>query len=114
MNLMTIGVSSTKDARRRVADALRGKHQSDYIWFASDDLLWNTLTPRRWQLLKLMAGRGPLAVREVARRAQRSTRAVQSDIHVLLDAGVVDSDPDGRVRFDYDAIHVDVDFVMRA
>lgn len=112
MSTVTIGVSSEKEVRRRTADALRGKRQGTYISFASEDLLWKTLTPKRWALLKLMAGQGALAIREVARRAQRDVRAVHSDIHVLLNAGVLDREEDGRVRFDYDAIHVD--FVLRA
>ena len=112
MDTVTIGVSSVRDARRRTAEALRGKRQGAYISFASEDLLWKTLTPKRWALLKLMAGQGALAIREVARRAQRDVRAVHSDIHVLLNAGVLDREADGRVRFDYDAIHVD--FVLRA
>jgi predicted transcriptional regulator len=112
VNTVTIGVSSVKEVRRRTAEALRGKRQGAYISFASEDLLWKTLTPKRWALLKLMAGQGALAIREVARRAQRDVRAVHSDIHVLLNAGVLDRETDGRVRFDYDAIHVD--FVLRA
>ena len=111
MDTVTIGVSSVRDARRRTAEALRGKRQGAYISFASEDLLWKTLTPKRWALLKLMAGKGALAIREVARRAQRDVRAVHSDVHVLLKAGVLDRETDGRVRFDYDAIHVD--FVLR-
>jgi hypothetical protein len=32
---------------------------------------------------------------------------VQSDVHTLLRAGVLDRENDGRVKFAYDAIHVD-------
>ena len=112
MNTVTIGVSSIKNAQRRTADALRGKRQGAYISFASEDLLWKTLTPKRWALLKIMAGQGALAIREVARRAGRDVRAVHSDIQTLLRSGILDRDDDGRVKFAYDAIHVD--FILRA
>jgi len=46
---------------------------------ASEDLLWKTLTPKRWALLKLMAGQGSMSIREIARRADRDVRAVHSD-----------------------------------
>jgi predicted transcriptional regulator len=59
-----------------------------------------------------MAGQGPLTIREVARRTGRDVRAVHSDVHALLKTGVLDRDPDGQVRFSYDAIHVN--FVLKA
>jgi len=112
VSTVTIGVSSTKDTQRRALEALRGKRQGAYISFASEDLLWKTLTPKRWALLKIMARQGALSIREVARRAGRDVRAVHSDIHVLLKYGVLDRENDGRVKFAYNAIHVD--FTLRA
>jgi predicted transcriptional regulator len=101
-----------KDAQRRTADALRGRRQGAYISFASEDLLWKTLTPKRWALLRIMAGQGALAIREVARRAGRDVRAVHSDIHLLLKNGLLDRENDGRVKFAYQTIHVN--FILRA
>jgi predicted transcriptional regulator len=82
------------------------------ISFASEDLLWKTLTPKRWALLKLMAGHGSMAIREIARRAERDVRAVHSDIHVLLRAGILEKAAEGGVAFPYDAIQVD--FLLKA
>jgi len=45
---------------------------------------------KRWELLKTMAGQGPLTIREVARRAARDVKAVHGDIRALLNAGVLD------------------------
>lgn len=112
MTTVTIGVSSLDDVRTRVAAAFRGKKQGARISFASEELLWKTLTPKRWALLKAMARHGAMAIREVARRTKRDVRAVHSDIHVLLKAGVLERGEDGRVVFPYEAIHVD--FLMRA
>jgi len=112
LSTVTIGVSSRKDVQRRTADALRGRRQGAYISFASEELLWKTVTPKRWALLKVMAGLDALAIREIARRAGRDVRAVHSDIQVLLKYGIVERDPGGGVKFQYDAIHVD--FTLRA
>jgi predicted transcriptional regulator len=112
MTTVTIGVSSVNDVRRRVAAAFQGTKQGARISFASEELLWKTLTPKRWALLKAMARQGAMAIREVARRTKRDVRAVHSDIHVLLKAGVLERGEDGRVVFPYEAIHVD--FLMRA
>jgi predicted transcriptional regulator len=112
MNTVTIGVASLVDTQRRASAAFRGKKQGARISFATEDLLWKTLTPKRWALLKLMAGHGSMAIREIARRAERDVRAVHSDIHVLLRAGILEKAADGGVVFPYDAIHVD--FLLKA
>jgi predicted transcriptional regulator len=111
VNTVTIGVSSTKDLEQRTAAAFRGKKQGARVSFASEDLLWKTLTPKRWVLLRTMAGQHPMAIREIARRVKRDVRAVHSDVHALLKAGVLDRTDEGRVVFPYDAIHVD--FLLR-
>jgi predicted transcriptional regulator len=53
-----------------------------------------------------------MAIREIARRVGRDVRAVHSDIHVLLRAGVLEKAAEGGVVFPYDAIHVD--FLLKA
>ena len=111
MNTVTIGVSSLQDAQKRTAAAFRGKKQGARISFATEELLWKTLTPKRWALLKTMTGKGALAIREIARRVDRDVRAVHSDVHALLKVGILKRDDDGRVVFPYDAIHVD--FLLR-
>jgi predicted transcriptional regulator len=112
MRTVTIGVASPETAKRRVRAAFSGKRQGEFISFASAELLWKVLTPKRWTLLRAMAQQGPLAIREIARRTGRDVRAVHSDVHALLQAGVIERIVDGRMLFGYDAIHVD--FVLRA
>jgi predicted transcriptional regulator len=112
MSTVTIGVASLSDTQRRASAAFRGKKQGARISFASEDLLWKTLTPKRWALLKLMAGQGSVAIREIARRAKRDVRAVHSDVHLLLRVGVLQKAENGGVEFPYDAIHVD--FLLKA
>jgi predicted transcriptional regulator len=52
-----------------------------------------------------------MAIREIARR-QRDVRAVHSDVHVLLQVGVLKKTEEGGILFPYDAIHVD--FLLKA
>lgn len=106
MRAVTLGVSSLEETMRRAEAALSGEPQGEFISFASVDLLWKVLTPRRWDLLKAMAGQGPMAIREAARRAGRDVKAVHGDVHALLSAGVLDRAEDGRIVFLYDAVRV--------
>jgi predicted transcriptional regulator len=106
MKTVAVGVSSIRDVQRLTAAAFRGQRQGAYISFASDEILWKTITPKRWSILKSMAGQAPMAIREIARRVDRDVRAVHSDVNVLLNAGLVERTDDGRVHLPYDAIHV--------
>ncbi|HUB97357.1 MAG TPA: transcriptional regulator [Stellaceae bacterium] len=112
MTTVTIGVASAKETKARLRRAFRGKEQGAFISFASAELLWKVLSPKRWAVLRAMAGAGPVAIREVARRVDRDVKAVHGDVHALLNAGVLDRAEGGKIIFPYDAVHVD--FVMRA
>ena len=107
MKTVTLSVASREDVTRRARAAFQGKKQGAHISFASVHLLWQTLTKKRWELLKVMTGQGAMTIREIARRNGRDVKAVHSDIHALLDAGVLDRSDDGRILFPYDAVHVD-------
>ena len=111
MNTVTLGVSSISEAKERLAAAFRDEPQGQRISFASVDLLWKTISPKRWDIIRTMTGQGPLAIREVARRLDRDVKAVHGDMLALINAGVIDRAENGVV-FPYDAVHVD--FMLKA
>lgn len=82
------------------------------IAFASPELLWQVLTAKRWELLKVMCGAGAMSIREAARRVGRDVKAVHGDVSALLDAGVLSRSPEGGVEFPFDAIKVE--FMLQA
>jgi predicted transcriptional regulator len=112
MKTVTLEVSSAEDVRRRVLEAFKGKKQRARISFATPELLWRVLTAKRWELLKVMAGQGPLTIREAARRLDRDVKAVHADVHALLNAGILDKAKSGGIELRFDAVHVD--FTLRA
>ena len=106
MNTVTLSVASREDVTRRALAAFEGEAKGAHISFASAELLWQTLTRKRWELLQAMTGQGAMSIREAARRVGRDVKAVHGDVHALLDAGVLDRTT-GGVVFPYDAVHVD-------
>ena len=65
------------------------------------------MTGKRWELIRSMAGAGPLTIRAAARRVGRDVK-VHGDIHALLNAGILHKTESGRIVFPFDAIRVDV------
>ena len=112
MNQVTLSVASREDVTRRALAAFEGRKQGAHITFASVELLWRTLTAKRWELLKAMTGQGPMSIREAARRVGRDVKAVHGDVRALLAAGVLDRTEDGRIVFPFDAVRID--FVLNA
>ena len=106
MNTVTLSVASREDVTRRALAAFEGEPQGAHITFASAELLWKTLTRKRWELLQAMTGEGAMSIRKVARRVGRDVKAVHADVKALVTAGVLDRTDEGVV-FPYDAVHVD-------
>ena len=112
MNTVTLSVETTQTVINRAMQAFNGKPQPAHISFASVDLLWKVLAPNRMAIIKVLTGCEPLALREIARRANRDIKAVHTDVQTLLIAGVLEKTDTGKIAFGFDAIHVD--FMLQA
>ena len=112
MNTVILDVRTLKDSLADFTKALTtGASSTPRISFETPELLWQTLTGKRWEILKTMTGCGTLSIREVARRVNRDVKAVHGDIHALLNAGLLKKSDTG-VIFPYNGIHVD--FMLQA
>ena len=112
MRTITLVISSRQSAGRRFLRAFEGERQGTFISFDSPALLFKVLTGKRWELRKLMTGAGPMAIRELARRSGRDVKVVHSDVHALLNTGILQKTEKGLIDFPYDALHVD--FTLKA
>ncbi|MFP3940756.1 MAG: DNA-binding protein [Thermoanaerobaculia bacterium] len=109
MKTVVLDVRSLEDT---LAEAARTMETGDLevhdrISFARPELLWKVLTAKRWELLKVLCGAGPVSIRESARRVGRDVKGVHRDVTALLEAGILRRVPDGRIEFPYDAVKVE-------
>lgn len=114
MKTVTLDVRTPADAMADFVQTWKtGKAQKTArISFATPELLWRVLTQKRWELLKVLCGAGPVSIREAARRAGRDVKAVHGDVTALLNAGVLDRAEDGRIVFPFEAVKVE--FLLQA
>jgi len=115
MNTLIIG---NRPAERRRSDIVRawksGKPEdAARLDFESLEGAWHLLSTKRWAILRTMAGQGPLAIREIARRVGRDVRAVHSDVRALHLSGVIDKTPEGQMILPYDTIRLDFEFATQ-
>lgn len=109
MKTLTLEVRTPADAMAAFTQSWKtGKPQkSARICFAKPELLWRVLTEKRWELLKVLCGAGPVSIREAARRMGRDVETVHGDVNALLNAGILDRTENGRVVFPFDAVKVE-------
>lgn len=114
MNTVVLEVRSLKETLAHAARAMNtGQAERDArISFATPELLWEVLSAKRWELLKVLRGAGPVSIREAARRVGRDVKAVHGDITALLEAGVLTRAANRRIEFPFDAVKVE--FLLRA
>jgi len=114
MKTVTLDVRTPVDSMADFARAWKTTkaQKTARISFATPELLWRVLTEKRWELLKVLCGAGPVSIREAARRAERDVKAVHGDVTALLNAGVLNKTEDGRIVFPYEAVKVE--FLLQA
>lgn len=52
MTTVKLSVASREDMTRRALSAFKGEQQGAHISFSSVELLWQTMTRKRWELLR--------------------------------------------------------------
>ncbi len=107
MKTVTVGISTLDQMQNRMAAAFKGESQGAFLSFASVELLWKTMTPRRWDIIRAMTGQPEMSLRSVSRILERDVKTVHGDIHALLDAGILERTENKKILFPYDSIHVD-------
>jgi predicted transcriptional regulator len=110
--IFTLVLSSREGTNRRFLRAFEGESQGTFISFESPALLFKVLTGKRWDLLNMMTGAGPMTIRQAARRLGRDVKAVHGDVHALMNTGMLQKTDNGRIEFPFDAVHVD--FTLKA
>ncbi|KKB13163.1 hypothetical protein VE25_03530 [Devosia geojensis] len=114
MNTLIIRLGTRDDVKARFVEAgeraARGEsvEATPSLNFASYDDMHRILAPSRLAIVKVLAGQGPLSIREVARRVSRDVQAVHRDVTMLINTGVIDRTEKG-VEFPYDRIHFEFD-----
>jgi predicted transcriptional regulator len=112
MRTVTLEVASREKLDRRFLRAFEGEAQGSFISFETPELLFKVISGKRWELLRIMTGAGPMTIREAARRMERDVKAVHGDVQALLQVGILDKTDKGQIIFPFDAVHVD--FLLRA
>lgn len=115
MKILTIRIETPEEVKDAVLAAVGGGNAEPDagLSFARYEDMHRVLSPKRLDIVRAMAGRGPLSIRQVARSVGRDFKGVHTDVTSLVNAGVIDRSDDG-IEFPYDSIHVAFDIPAAA
>jgi len=88
-------------------------YQGEVLNFETAGSFFGKLTERRWTLVHALQGKGPMSVRELARRVERDVRRVHDDVEVLAELGIFERTDSGGVVCPFDAVHIDMRLTAR-
>lgn len=74
-----------------------GKYEGEHFDFESPAALFRVLTPKRWELIQILQGTGPLGVRALARALGRECEASHEDAAAMIEVGMVEKTDDGKL-----------------
>lgn len=91
-----------------------GKSDADTFEFESPKALFTVLTPKRWELIERLQALGEVSLRALARSLERDVKRVHEDAAVLLEWGLIERTPQGKLHVPYDKIHTEFDLLAAA
>ena len=115
MKTLTVRIESSKSVMARVEHVFKtGQAESTAGYsFRNYEDMHKTLSPKRLDIIRAMAGQGVLTYREIARRVERDYKGVHSDLTALILVGVIDR-AEGGLIFPYESIHFDFNVTASA
>lgn len=94
--------------------AKSGRVQQFTFSYASPELLFSEISPKRWGVLEAMSGAGEMSLRELARRLERDVKSVHRDVHALLETGLLEKAESGKIVCPFDRVRVDFTLAQAA
>ena len=94
--------------------AKSGRVQQFTFSYASPELLFSEISPKRWGVLEAMSGAGEMSLRELARRLARDVKSVHRDVHALLETGLLEKTESGKIVCPFDKVRVDFTLAQAA
>ena len=94
--------------------AKSGRAQQFAFSYASPELLFSEISPKRWGLLEAMSGAGEMSLRELARRPDRDVKSVHHDVQALLETSLLEKTESGKIVCPFDKVRVDFTLAQAA
>ncbi len=98
-----------KGALRAMAQVAKaGEYKGEVLNFESPAHFFGKLSEKRWNIVRVVQGKGALSVREIARTVGRDVKRVHEDVLILAELGMLERTGSGGVICPYSSMHIDM------
>lgn len=112
MNQRRLTITLRPDWKASLRDAAKlstkSGYQGEVLNFENPAQFFGQLTEKRWELVRCAQGKGPMAIRELARLAGRDVKRVHEDVNTLTDLGLLERTEEAGVVCPYASVHIDM------
>jgi predicted transcriptional regulator len=109
MRRLNIVIEGLDEGLERFKQACEtGKDQGEFVSFESMEGLQRTLTPLRWELMRVLQAEGPMSLRALARAVKRDVKRVHEDVHKLKELGLIEDAEAGGIWVPYDEVRLEL------
>ena len=88
-------------------------YQGEELAFETPGALFGRLTERRWELVRMMQGKGAMSIRGIAGLVGRDLKRVHEDVTELIELGLLERTEEG-VECPFARIHIDIEMASAA
>lgn len=88
-------------------------YQGEEMAFETPAAFFGRLTKRRWELVRMMQGKGAMSMRGIAGLVGRDLRRVHEDVIDLIELGLLER-TEGGVECPFASIHIDIEMATAA
>lgn len=112
---LTIRLQQDWKAGLRVAGrkAKSKTYQGEELSFQTPAAFFGRLTERRWELVRMMQGKGAMSMRAIAALVGRDLKRVHEDVTDLIELGLLERTEEG-VECPFARVHIDIEMASAA
>lgn len=96
----------TLEAFKKAEAGLPGEEPINKLYFSDQNTLFSALSPKRWELLKLLRKHGPLSIKKLAAELKRDYKNVYDDVKHLSKLDLIDKKEDDTFYVPWDDITI--------
>ncbi|MDD3517931.1 MAG: hypothetical protein PHQ14_06250 [Chromatiales bacterium] len=108
--ILHIEVSTLEESLQQFADAWRAAETGrpapahHAVGFENLPRLLSALTPKRWELIRVLRAEGPMTAYALAKLLRRDHKNIYADVAALESFGIVTRTAEGRIEVPWDEI----------
>jgi predicted transcriptional regulator len=96
----------TLSAFKKAKAGLPGKEPVNRLYFSDHNTLFSALSPKRWELLRMLRKHGPMSMKKLAAELKRDYKNVFDDVKQLASLDLIEKQEDDTFYVPWDDITI--------